>query len=424
MPSRISFGLRAILASYIVIALSGASTAQNLRVVHNFDQSTDGYHAYHTLIADSAGNLYGVTANGGSLGCGTAFKLTLQAGGGWGETILHSFGASNDGCFPYGPLTFDQAGDLYGTTERTVSGGVGTVFELTPTATGWNETVIYTFGSSGANDGAFPVGSVTLDSSGNVYGTTTMGGSADNGIVFELSPSGNGQWTENIIHTFTELAGGFDPMGGLIFDSSGNLYGVTLQGGPVGNGTVFELTNDGNGTWTKRIIHVFGVGDGAEPNAPLIFDAAGNLYGTTSMGGKATTCGDNGCGTVFELSPKNGGGWSEKILHNFSWNGTDGWSPFSGVTLDAAGNIYGTTESGGNGQSGEDCPNQGCGTVFALHKTSGGGWAEKILFSFSGTGTDTNIPAAGLVFGANGLLYGATVGGGANGNGTVFAVKP
>jgi len=294
------------------------------------------------LIFDAAGNLYGTTQSGSDSNLGTVFELTPTAGGGWTEQVLHNF--NGDGYDPLAGLVIDAAGNLYGTTD----GGnedypYGTVFELTPTAGGgWTAKVLHSFNAA---DGAYPwFGSLILDGAGNLYGTTLRGGTYGAGVVFELTPTMEGNWTETVLHSFSQNGtDGYFPFGGVIFDATGSLYGTTWIGGSNDAGTVFELTPTGDGNWTETLLHTFGGGtDGANPAAGLIFDAAGNLYGTTGAGGNY----GYGYGTVFELMPNGSGGWTEQILYNFR-NSPDGNDPDTPLVLDSAGNIYGATGGGG-----------------------------------------------------------------------------
>jgi uncharacterized repeat protein (TIGR03803 family) len=238
--------------------------------------------------------------------------------------------------------------------------------------------------------------------------------------VFELSPNAGGGWTEKVLHSFKNNGNdGSSSYASLIFDGVGNLYGTTAGGGAKSLGTVFELRPKTGGGWTEKLLHSFidSGKDGYYPEAGLIFDASGNLYGTTAFGGSGS-CTD-GCGTVFELTPKTGGGWTEKILHNLNNNGKDGYYPFArGLIFDGAGNLYGTTESGGSGSC-----RDGCGTVFELTPKTGGGWTEKVLYNFKNNSRDGRKPGAGLIFDASGNLYGTTYGGG-HGGGTVFEITP
>ncbi|MGA2904008.1 MAG: choice-of-anchor tandem repeat GloVer-containing protein [Candidatus Korobacteraceae bacterium] len=229
----------------------------------------------------------------------------------------------------------------------------------------WNEKVLHSFNNNGV-DGAEPYAGLIFDAAGNLYGTTGNGGVNAGGTVLELTPAGGGNWAETVLYSFcsqTNCTDGANPSASLIFDAAGNLYSTTDAGGTYGDGTVFELTPTAGGGWTEQVLHSFNNNgtDGAYPYAGLIFDATGNLYGTTLNGG-TYQCVDEGCGTVFELTPTAGGGWTEQVLHNFG-NGTDGFWPYAGLILDAAGNLYGTTQLGGTGGN---CGGYGCGTVFEL----------------------------------------------------------
>jgi uncharacterized repeat protein (TIGR03803 family) len=287
---------------------------------------------------------------------------------------------------------------------------------------------LHTFG--GDPDGAGPESDLVMDAQGNLYGTTYLGGTGPCdggcGTVFELSPDAAGGYTERVIHSFEgSLVDGQMPEAPLIFDAEGNLYGTTLSGGQkvtAAAGTVFKLTRHPGGDWTETVLHSFngaldGGKDGGQPQAGLIFDAAGNLYGTTAGGGTGAGCvGGNGCGTVFELSPAAGGAWHETILHNFTNDHTDGWIPQSTLIMDAAGSLYGTTFYGGSSPAGG-------GTVFRLSRTSNG-WQEDILYNFR-CAADGCSPYSGVAFDADGNLYGTTVGGGANpARGVVYKLAP
>ena len=275
----------------------------------------------------------------------------------------------------------------------------------------WTEKVLHNFNHNGT-DGYWPIASPILDAAGNLYGTTFQGGAYDLGTVFELTPTGGG-WTETVLHTFSGYTDGGSPWAGLVFDTAGNLYGTTPYGGDYYAGTVFELTPTAGGGWTKQVLHSFSPDctDGYEPYAGLIFDTAGNLYGTTSAGGTYSCNGSQG-GTVFELTPTEGGGWTETVLHSFNSNGTDGIIPYASLVFDTAGNLYGTTVSGGT---------YNYGTVFKLSPGEGG-WTETVLHTFNGT--DGAAPYAGLIRDAAGNLYGTTFLGGAYGGGTVFELTP
>lgn len=316
------------------------------KILYNFNptQNNDGSQPYAGLIFDAAGNLYGTTAGGGAYGnYGTVFELMPNGSGGWTEVILHSF--NNDGKDGYGPLAgliFDTAGNLYGTTASGGTFGSGTVFGLKPKASGgWEEGVLHSFRNDG-KDGYIPVASLTLDAAGNLYGTTESGGTFGGGTVFGLTPKSGGGWVEGVLHSFTiDGSDGYFPEAGLIFDAAENLYGTTGYGGTDDCGTVFGLRPKGGGHWQEGVLYSFYTkpNDGCTPVAGLMFDTVGNLYGTTIYGGID-------CGTVFALKPKPEGGWVEGVLHSFK-NANDGCMPVAGLALDSAGNLYGTTEGGG-----------------------------------------------------------------------------
>jgi uncharacterized repeat protein (TIGR03803 family) len=350
------------------------------------------------------------------------FVISLSLTSGWAadsETVLYNFINYNDGTHPIAGMVMDAAGNLYGTTY----GGGGTVFELSPSeGGGWTETVLYHFGH-GNSDGAFPYSGLIMDRAGNLYGTTSNGGDASFlggcycGTVFELSPIEGGGWRETILHSFGYGSDGAYPyFASVTMDAAGNLYGTTERGGIYGGGTVFEMSPRARGGWTETVLHSFGNGtDGFYPSGGVIIDNAGHLYGTTAYGGTNTNCGGS-CGTVFELSPAEGGGWTETVLHSF--NHTDGSTPYSALIMDTNGNLYGTTAYGGY----YPCSTLGCGTVFDL-SPGDGAWTETVLHSF-GHPTDGSQPWAGLIMDTAGNLYGATLGGGIYGYGTVFEMSP
>jgi uncharacterized repeat protein (TIGR03803 family) len=396
--------------------------------IYTFAGGTDGMGPWAGLIFDSAGNLYGTTYDGGDTtcyyqGCGTVFKLTPTSGGSWTETVLYAFGGGSDGANPYGSLTSDAAGNLYGTTfyggDTTAcapSAGCGTVFELTPTSGGgWTESIVYAF--KGGKDGKMPTGGLIFDPAGNLYGMTEEGGGTacggyGCGTVFELTPSSSG-WKETVLHSFTGGKDGGVPVAGLIFDAAGSLYGTTFNGGSnavcyYGCGVAFKLTPSSVG-WREGVLHTFTLGnDGGNPFGSLIFDGAGNLYGTTFSGGG-----------VFKLTHGSGGGWIEGTIHSFG-NKLEGAVPMAGVVFDSAGNLYGSTSTG-NGQS-------QFGTVFELTLTSKG-WRQSVRHTFTGGG-DGGGPQSGLIVDAAGNLYGTagiggTVGGGCQfGCGVVYELSP
>jgi uncharacterized repeat protein (TIGR03803 family) len=295
------------------------------------------------------------------------------------------------------------------------------------------ETVLFTFVDTSTNENGGPISGLAADANGNLYGTTFGTGACSVGCgeVFKLTSNGNGQFTLSVLYSFqgSGVGDGANPMGAPILDSAGNIYGTTFAGGN-GSGIVYKLTLMANGTYHETVLHTFGAfgtNDGTQPFSTLVFDKQGNLYGTTNQGGggASNTFCQNGCGTVFKLSPNSNGPWTETVIHSFPGmqGSTDGQNPHGGVIFDAAGNLWGTTENGGNMRACvrfEDVT--GCGTVFKLTEQSNGQWEETTLFKFAGQSTGFN-PWDGLVIDKAGNLYGMTTNGG-NASGTVFEVTP
>jgi uncharacterized repeat protein (TIGR03803 family) len=397
----------------------------------------DGIAPLDGLVADKSGNLYGTTSGGGANFEGALFELSppTVAGGHWSETLLFSFGGNSAGAAPaFGSLVFDQFGNLYGTTSvggLTGSGcssaGCGTVFELSPPSSqggSWTHTVIYEFSPGGAS---YPIGGVVLDASGNLYGTTSSGGTAGWGTVYQLQPPlvAGGPWTEQVLHSFAGGADGASPQASVTIGTKNEIYGSTQGGGSAGFGTVFELIPPaGGGAWKKIVLHNFvGGKDGANPDASVILDSAGNVYGTTVMGG-----GPTGVGTVFQLMPPStpGGRWREAVLYAFQ--SKVGANPYDAPVLDHSGNLYGTTYQGGS-------YNRGIIFKLAPPAENGGVWTFTTLHEFDGggDGVDEGIfPFAALIPGADGSLYSTTSEGGRGacqndiyyGCGTVFRIAP
>jgi uncharacterized repeat protein (TIGR03803 family) len=390
--------------------------AQTFTVLHTF-KGPDGANPAAPVILDKAGNIYGTTEAGGtgtcsSMGCGTAFVLNKSGK----EIALHSFNG-NDGFSPGAGLLRDSKGDLFGTTtgggdDTSACGGVegdgcGVAFRLSPNG----KEVRYNF--QGTPDGFQPEASLVEDSAGNLYGTASYGGEHGLGAVFKINTATD---KESVLYSFTGGSDGCFPFG-VVLDSTGNVYGVTLDGGSgfgnSGLGVVFKVDPAGNET----VLHTFGGDDGANPVSVLVFDLAGNLYGTSQNGGSSDQCGFSGCGAVFEVSPAQGGGWSERVLYSFcSLAGcVDGEKPLYGpLVVDASGNLYGTALDGGESDH---------GVVFEL--TDG---VESVLHSFTG-GPDGAYPQAGLAMDDLGNLYGAAQSGGSSCYtrytcGTVFKITP
>jgi len=434
--------------------VSPASAQWKEQVLYSFQGGTDGSLPGGGLISDKAGNLYGVTVEGGSTACppgwcGTIYKLSppVQKGGAWTEKLLYVFRGHNqkDGSSPSGGLVADGAGNLYGTTGYGGSGpcvlfgaatGCGTVFELSPPKQkggAWTETVLYNF--QGGNDGDLPIGPLVFDKVGNLYGTTEFGGGQGTtcdafyggncGTVFELSAPAQqgGQWTETVLHSFAGGTDGAVPNGGLAIDSKRRLYGTTTYGGDIsgacdsglegiGCGTVFGFApplKEGE-AWTERLIHVFKNGaDGASPNGSLLLGPKGGVYGTAGGGSGQS-------GVVFRLSDFEGS-WRETIFYTFV-GGNDGSDAGTGL-LFGSGDIYGTALGGGTGK----------GLVYRLKPAPEGiSWLPTVLYNFAGA-PDGNHPAEPLVFSTFGTLVGTTQWGGTGqacqgGCGVLFEISP
>lgn len=427
-----SVSLCTTLVALALLSVCAYGAGPKVQTLYSFAGGTDGGVPRASLVSDGAGNLYGTTTEGGTsndclgfgtTGCGTVFKLSppQTQGGVWKETVLFRFSGGADGAIPEAGLVRDRAGNLDGTTfvggdqnnplctNYVVNTGCGVVFELSPQAGGnWTETVIYTFG--GVSDGAYPLANLIFDGLGNLYGTTEAGGGGPGcstgqligcGTVFELTPNGSLGWTETTLYQFQGSPDAGVPVAGVVFDQTGNLYGATNAGGIIGDGAVFELMPPGaqGGTWTESILYSFTASAG-RPQAGVIFDQEGNLFGTTASGN----------GTAFELTPSLGGPWTETTLYAFGQRHNK--TPMAGLISDRVGNLYGTTFGP-------------CGSVFRLHNQQGS-WKEAELDFFSGNGSCASDAA--LTFGKWGGVYGTSSRGGTlactGGCGTVFAIYP
>jgi uncharacterized repeat protein (TIGR03803 family) len=377
-------------------AAAPQARAQSFTVIHNFTGGNDGANPLSGFLMVS-GSLYGTASSGGTSSAGVVFRLSTTGE----ETVLHEFTGGADGASPEGSLVY-KAGVFYGTTRSGGASNSGTVFKVTPKGV---ETVLYSF--TGKADGKNPVAGLATDKAGNLYGTTTAGGSSGNGTVFKLAiPTvAGGQWTEQVLYSFGTGSDGATPIGGVTFDPSGKLYGTTSAGGTYGYGTVFELS-PGSAAWTENILHHFELqSDGGVPYAGLVF-LNGNLYGATTEGGAG---GQSGGGTVFKLTSHNGV-WTFSELYGLS-----GWG-ISGSyrnLLVVSGKIYATTHCDGL---------DGAGTVYELTE-SGSTWTYDPLYNFKG-GTDGLFSISNLAADKEGNLYGVTLQGGANGYGVAFKVSP
>lgn len=415
------------LVTLLVIAstgLRGQGSGPGYLVLHTFSGGAGGGAPYAGLVADASGNLYGTTQFGGNTsapcpvfgGCGTVYKIDPQGN----ESLLYTFTGGSDGASPTGGLVVDSAGNLYGTTQYG-GNGYGTVFKIDPSGV---ETVLHSFSGP---DGNQPVAGLMQDPTGTLYGVTTYGGKflTGWGVVFKLDPNGQGY---TVVHEFSGGLSGSNPVGDLIEDEEGNLYGTTVYGGRAtrkcgfgrdGCGVAFKIDPAGDET----VLYSFSGGaDGGNPNGGLARDAAGNLFGTTLFGGnRSNSCPSFGfgCGVVFKIDLSE----SETVLHAFT-GGADGANPYSRLIRDYAGNLFGTTFFGG--YTGSQCPNgsTGCGVVFKLDAAGN----ETTLYSFTG-GADGAGPFAGLLSYQN-SFYGTTYSGGINncnlpykGCGVVFKLR-
>ena len=405
----LKFNVKICAALAFAALLANVSWATSYKKLYSFAGGSDGRVPATPLTFDNAGNAYGTTAAGGDFDLGTVFMLTPSGQ----EIVLYSFTGGGDGQDPHGGVILDSTGNLYGTAAAGGFGGFcagdgcGVVFELTSTDGTWAETTLYSF--KGLNDGFGPGGSLVFDTAGNLYGTTPDAGAHANGTIFELSPTAHG-WSHKTIHAFTgNKDGAVGSLGSLILDAAGNLYGVTELGGPSGAGAIYKLSPTPTGGWKTTVLYDFkGTPDAANSYGGLTFDAAGNLYGTTYFGGA------NGMGAVFQLIPGPNSTWQENVLYSFQ-GGTDGSFPTATLVFDAAGTLYGTTSTGGR-------PSCDCGTVFKL-TLERGSWNEKIVHTF-GKGRDGSSPSYGLTSDTNGTLYGTTPVGGTEGQGILFRLTP
>ncbi len=415
-----ALGLPLTIVFALILVLTQSAPGQTYSVIYSFTGGQDGAFPSDRLTIDRAGNLYGIAYEGGYtggnctehtlLGCGAVFKLTKRNSG-WAFSSLYNFHWGTDGALPAGGVTFGPNGSLYGTTSL---GGVGwdgvdgTAFELNPSPTvcktavcSWTETVLYRFG--GGHDGAGPMGDLLFDEAGHMYGTTHYGGGSGCGgsgcgTVYQLTLYDG--WTEGFVYSFAGGDGQF-PEAGVISGNAANLYGTTYGGGAYGQGVVYQLMPS-DGGWTENVLYSFSGGsDGTGPEGELVFDRSGNLYGTTSLGGSG------GGGTVFLLSPADGG-WTFSVLYSLTGSilGAN-----AGLAIDAAGNLYGTTVDGGV---------YGYGNVFKLTH-SGSAWTYTSLYDFTG-GTDGGHAFSAVILDANGSLFGTAGAGGTHDDGVVWEI--
>ncbi|MBA3915941.1 MAG: hypothetical protein H0X25_19235 [Acidobacteriales bacterium] len=401
---------RLTLFALLTLVLGNTCLAQTRQILHAF-YSTDGNDLQSQLVMDPAGNLYGTAPDGGAYGYGTVFMLSPSAGGTYKLTLLHSFGAfENDGQNPYGGLAFDSAGNLYGTTYL---GGypyggyrLGTVYQLLPSGGKWIYKLLWSFNIT-SHDGLESKGTPIVDAAGNIYGRTLLGGTTNDGAIFELSPQANGSWQENRLFNFENT---WDKYAyDLALAADGTFYGTT--GSVNGTGSIFHLAPSGEGGWTETILAEFGPVGSFDPACPCgtTLDAAGNLFGTSQGGGTA------GAGTLYELPHSGDGSWGPLVvIHSFG-GPFDGQYPLGRPVFDASGNIYGTTVYGSRPSGG--------GILYRFSPTSEGGWMGSILHDFGG-GNDGKSPEASPTVDSAGNIYGTTSLGGIYNGGTVWRITP
>ena len=401
-----------VFALAITLSLMPTMQAQSYSVLYSFTGQSDGSTPLAGVTMDAAGNFYGTTLTGGQYDFGSVYRM-VRSGSSWSFYPLYSFKGETlytlDGAEPYSRVTIGPDGALYGTTFLGGNGqgcrelhGCGTVYKLQQNINGaWTEKMIFQFGYY---DGFGPFyGDIVFDQGGSLYGTTRDGGANLLGAVYKLRP-GDGEWAETVIHSFSGDDGS-TPLNGPVIDVAGNLYGTTSAGGPNGWGTVYRLQGSGS-TWDGSVLHSFQGGiDGMTASSGIVLDQAGNLYGDSEAAGSS------GGGTVFELSPLSGGGWNFSTLFSFSSAAPGGC--YRTLVMDSAGNLYGTSASGGARQR---------GSVFKL-TSSNGGWIYTSLHDFTG-GADGAYPYGVLSFDTYDNVYGTASAGGTYGNGVVFEITP
>ena len=388
----------------LLITLSAAQLqAQTMTILHTFTGRQDGGTPYAGVTFDRQGRIYGTTYSGGSHQQGMVYRL-VREGAGWVESPLYSFGPpqSLDGGMPVARVVFGPDGLLYGTTTGGGAYGLGTVFSLQPPASAcksalcpWRETVLHSFDFADGTDPGY--GDLVFDQAGNIYGTAFNGGQGG-GVVFELSRSGS-SWTEKVLWQFTYGSDGAYPVGGVIFDNAGNLYGTTSLAGANDDGAVYELSPTPSG-WTEKTLYAFTNDDKGE-GAGLLMDGQGNLFGITGVFGP---------GVVYELTPQNGS-WSYTRLQTFS--GTFDVGPVAPPTFDSQGNLYGPLPNSGSAEQGE---------IFKLTPL-GNQWAYTPFYQFGAAGMGA-YPYGTVVFDANGNMYGTATGNTRGGYGTVWEITP
>jgi uncharacterized repeat protein (TIGR03803 family) len=420
-----------VLAPISLLLIPGSfANAQTESVIYSFTGGTDDGAVPANGLAFHNGSIFGVTNEGGGYNeDGILFQLSPGGNGGWNEQAIHVFEGGNDGASP-SPVIFDARGNLYGEATSFGEYGCGLVFEFSPNGSGWGEIkVLYNF--TCAYDGGSPEGGLTLDAAGNLYGTTGKGGDVNLcqsdpwnvgcGVVFKLTPGAKGIWAESVLYTFTGQRDGYAPEGGLVLDSTGNLYGATEYYGynnaNGGWGLIFELSPQPQGEWKYSVLHRFPAGAGGQLPFSNLVVLNGNVYGTTWNGGLMSACNGNGCGIAYEVSVASK---QFKILHTFT-GAADGGNLFSPLTL-AKGKLYGTTQIGGDlnlcqGTGGSR--GDGCGVVYELSPAGN----LQVVYTFENSNNnDGDGPDGRMTSDSSGNLYGETRIGGTDGLGSVFEV--
>jgi uncharacterized repeat protein (TIGR03803 family) len=419
--------VKSILWLAILCASADAATAwaQGMNVLYNF--GAEGYSPGKGINMDSHGRIYGTTQyggdencdGGGPPGCGVVFRFE-KSGSGWTYTALYDF-TTQYSAFPMDPgMPTAANGRVYDVTFLGGEYSNGMVFDLSPSATAapsesalWDFNSVYQFTGNNDGGGPSPLSPLVFDAQGDVYGAAVGGGTYNDGVIYELTPSGNG-WTQSVLYNFTGCEDGAFPSG-IVFDKQGNIYGTTAAGGSSqcgdrnGCGTVFKLSPSQSG-WTESTLHAFQNGTDGCPSGPLFRDSRGNLYGITTEGGP-----DNNGGTVWELSPKNGS-WSFSVLHDFNFFTVGYYGPYA-PNMDAAGNLWGTVSWGGANET---------GVLFRLKPSKNGKWTFTDVYDFAtrgGTGAGC-YPNGTPMLDSNGNLYGVTQLCGADGEGTIWEYKP
>lgn len=399
-------GVLAAVALFAMIVAAGA--ASTTKVLYSFAGDEDGEYPSTELVVDANGNIYGSSVLGGDFGGGTVFQVAPDGT----HTVLYNFTGGADGGQAYGGVTLDPEGNLYGATVTGGSGscedGCGVAYKLTNNGGVWTQQVLHAF--TGGDDGSGPGAGLSIDEQGNLYGMTPIGGSYGLGVIYQLHPRQNGSYAFRVIHTFTGGSDGSSAsVGRMIFDQAGNLYGAATVGGDFGQGVVFQLRSRG-AEWKLKTLYSFkGMPDAGFPYGGLVFDDAGNLYGTSYYDGKYDF------GSVYQLSRGPGGVWKERVLYSFH-GGTDGAFSIANLVFDPAGNLYGTTSEGGD-------PGCSCGVIFKLTPGGQGSWTESVEHAFTNT-PDGSFAYNGMVGDGLGNYFGATVHGGADGEGSIYQFTP